>query len=153
MTPQIGETAPGFTLTGHTGEEVALADFRGVSAVALVFYPAAFTGRCTGELCELRDNLGLFEDEDVELLAISCDHPGSLVAFAEQEGYEFTLLSDFWPHGAVAQAYGAFIPERGLASRKTVLIDRDGIIRAQFETSPGEPRPLSAYRAALAELR
>ncbi|WP_293696906.1 peroxiredoxin [uncultured Agrococcus sp.] len=149
---ELDKIAPDFTLTSHRGEHVALSDFRGKSAVALVFYPAAFTGRCTGELCELRDNLAMFERDGVELLAISCDHPGSLAAFAEQEGYTFSLLSDFWPHGEVSRAYGAFIEERGLATRKTVLIDRDGVIRAQFETSPGEARDLGSYRDALARL-
>lgn len=152
MTLRIGQPAPEFALTSHTGEEVRLTDFRGASAVALVFYPAAFTGRCTGELCELRDNIGMFAAEGVELLAISCDHPGSLGAFAEQEGFDFTLLSDFWPHGEVARAYEAFIEQRGVATRKTVLIDREGILRAQFETSPGEARDLAAYREALTRL-
>lgn len=149
---ELNKLAPDFTLTAHTGEEIKLSDFRGKSAVALVFYPAAFTGRCTGELCELRDNIAMFEHGSIELLAISCDHPGSLAAFAAQEGYDFTLLSDFWPHGEVSRAYDAFIEERGLATRKTIVIDRDGIVRAQFETSPGVARDLASYREALAKL-
>lgn len=149
---ELNKMAPDFSLTSHSGEEIRLADFHGKKPVVLMFYPAAFTGRCTGELCELRDNMAMFEDDGVELLAISCDHPGSLAAFAKEEGYEFTLLSDFWPHGEVSRAYDAFIEEKGFATRKTVVIDREGVIRAQFETSPGEARDLASYREALAQL-
>lgn len=149
---ELDKLAPDFSLISHRGEEIRLSDFQGESAVALVFYPAAFTGRCTGELCELRDNIAMFQQDGVELLAISCDHPGSLAAFAREEGYDFTLLSDFWPHGAVAREYDAFIEERGFATRKTIVIDRDGIVRAAFETSPGQARDLAAYREALAKL-
>lgn len=153
MTIAVGNAAPEFTLTSHTGEQVSLADFRGKRAVTLVFYPAAFTGRCTGELCELRDNFSVFADDDVELLAISCDHPGSLKAFAEAEGFEFTLLSDHWPHGEVSKAYGAFLDDKGFATRATVLIDKEGIVRDAFETSPGESRDLARYRDAVASIR
>ena len=153
MTIAVGSAAPEFTLTSHNGESVSLADFRGKRAVTLVFYPAAFTGRCTGELCELRDNFGMFDDDDVELLAISCDHPGSLSAFAEAEGLTFTLLSDHWPHGDVAKAYGVFLEDKGFANRATVLIDKDGIVRDAFVTSPGEARDLARYRDALASIR
>ena len=153
MTVAAGSQAPEFTLTSHTGEEVSLLDFRGKRPVALVFYPAAFTGRCTGELCELRDNLSMFADDGVELLAVSCDHAGSLGAFAEQEGFAFTLLSDFWPHGAVSKAYGVFLEDKGIATRATVLIDQDGVVRDAFETSPGESRDLARYREALERIR
>lgn len=153
MTIAVGSQAPEFTLTSHTGESVSLGDYRGKQNVTLVFYPAAFTGRCTGELCELRDNFSMFTDDDVELLAVSCDHAGSLGAFAEQEGFDFTLLSDFWPHGAVSQSYGVFLDDKGVATRATVLIDQDGVVRDAFETSPGESRDLARYREALERIR
>lgn len=151
MAPAVGELAPDFTLTDHHGESVTLSELRG-APVALVFFPLAFTGRCTGELCELRDSIAMFDDASVQLLAISVDSHATLARFAEEEGYGFRLLSDFWPHGGVAQAYDAFVPERGFATRATFVIDAEGVLRATFRTSPGEARDLGAYREALASL-
>ncbi|SDH13773.1 peroxiredoxin [Agrococcus jejuensis] len=151
MGPTIGDIAPDFTLTDHRGEEVTLSELRG-TPVALVFFPLAFTGTCTGELCELRDSIELFDDAGVELLAISVDSKATLAKFAEVEGYGFRLLADFWPHGEVASRYGAFLPERGFATRATYLIDATGLVAAAFRTEPGEARPIAAYREALAQL-
>jgi mycoredoxin-dependent peroxiredoxin len=145
--------APDFDLANQYGEHVRLSDFRGVKPVVLVFFPLAFSGVCTGEMCALRDNLDLFTDHDVELLGISVDSKASLRAFAEQEGYEFPLLADFWPHGAVAKEYGVFLEEKGFANRATFVIDVKGVIRASFITAPGEPRSIEEYRAALDEVR
>lgn len=145
--------APDFDLPNQFGERVRLSDFRGVRAVALVFFPLAFSGVCTGELCALRDNLDLFSDHEVELLGISVDSKATLRAFAEQEGYDFQLLADFWPHGAVAKEYGVFLEEKGFANRATFVIDVKGVIRASFITAPGEPRSIEEYRAALDEVR
>jgi mycoredoxin-dependent peroxiredoxin len=144
--------APDFELVNQFGETFRLSDFRGKRAVALVFFPLAFSGTCTGELCELRDNLSLFRSHDVELVGISVDSKYALRVWAEQENYDFTLLADFWPHGQVAKEYGVFLPEKGFANRATFLIDEAGIIRASFITAPGEARSLDAYRAALEEL-
>lgn len=144
--------APDFELVNQFGEPVRLSDFRGSASVALVFFPMAFSGRCTGELCELRDNLALFAERGVTLVGISVDSKYTLRAWAEREEYEFTLLADFWPHGAVAKEYGVFLADKGYANRATFLIDQAGIIRASFITAPGEARSLDAYRAALDEL-
>ncbi|MAT16940.1 MAG: peroxiredoxin [Leifsonia sp.] len=144
--------APDFDLANQFGEHVRLSDFRGRKPVALVFFPLAFSSRCTGELCELRDNLALFRENGVELIGISVDSKASLRAWAEQEGYDFTLLADFWPHGAVAREYGVFLEEKGFANRATFVIDVDGVIRASFITAPGESRSLEEYRAAVAEV-
>ena len=145
--------APDFDLPNQFGEHVRLSDFRGVKPVALVFFPLAFSGVCTGELCALRDNLDIFQDHDVELLGISVDSKASLRAFAEAEGYDFQLLADFWPHGAVAKEYGVFLEEKGFANRATFIIDVKGIIRASFISAPGEPRSIDEYRAALDDVR
>jgi peroxiredoxin len=145
--------APDFELASQHGAPVRLSDFRGKSAVALVFFPLAFSGTCTGELCELRDNLALFKEQGVELIGISVDSKHALRVWSEQEGYDFTLLADFWPHGQVAKEYGVFLDGKGFANRATFLIDVDGIIRASFITAPGEARSLDAYRAALGELQ
>jgi peroxiredoxin len=144
--------APDFELPNQYGEHVRLSDFRGRKPVALVFFPLAFSSTCTSELCELRDNLNLFKDAGVELIGISVDSKATLRAWAEAQGYDFTLVADFWPHGEVAKEYGVFIEEKGYANRATFLIDQFGVIRAQFITAPGEARSLEAYREALAEL-
>ncbi len=145
--------APDFDLANQFGEHVRLSDFQGVKPVVLVFFPLAFSGVCTGELCALRDNLDLFKDHDVELLGISVDSKAALRAWAEQEGYDFQLLADFWPHGAVAKEYGVFLEEKGFANRATFVIDVRGVIRASFITAPGEPRSIEEYRAAIEEVR
>lgn len=149
--PAVGTLAPDFSLRDQFGQTVELAALRG-TPVAIVFFPLAFTGTCTGELCELRDNLALFADAGVRLLAVSVDSTATLRVFAEREGYDFTLLADFWPHGEVARRYGAFLDEKGFATRATIVVDAQGIVRAAFSVPPGEARPLAAYRAALAEL-
>lgn len=153
MTLQIGQTAPDFELVNQWGQTVRLSEFRGSKAVVLVFFPLAFSGTCTSELCELRDNLTLFAEEGVELVGISVDSKHTLRAWGEQEGYTFSLLADFWPHGGVAREYGAFLDSRGFATRATIVLDSEGVVRAQFQTEPGEARDLHAYREALAALR
>lgn len=145
--------APDFELPNQFGEPIRLSDFNGKKAVTLVFFPLAFSGTCTGELCELRDNLSLFQHDDVELMGISVDSKYSLRSWAEDEGYEFSLLADFWPHGQVAKEYGVFLEDKGFANRATFLIDKTGVIRQSFITAPGEARSIEAYRAALDELR
>jgi peroxiredoxin len=152
MTIEVGQAAPDFELKDQNGQPVRLADYRGKQPVALVFYPFAFSGVCTGELCEIRDNLTVFTDSQVQVLAISCDPVYSLKAWAEAEKYEFLLLSDFWPHGAVAQQYGVFADASGRAERGTFLVDAEGIVRWSVLNAPGQPRPLAAYRQAIAAL-
>ncbi|MEY4989745.1 MAG: hypothetical protein RI933_1378 [Actinomycetota bacterium] len=149
MSAEIGELAPNFELLNQFGESVKLSDFRGKKAVTLVFYPLSFSGICTGELCELRDNIPQFESQDTELIAISVDSKHVQRAFAEQEGYKFNVLADFWPHGEVAQKYGVFIPESGFANRATFVINKDGVLVAKFITAPGQARSFADYQRAL----
>jgi peroxiredoxin len=141
--------APDFELPNQFGEHIRLSEFAGKKPVALVFFPLAFSSTCTSELCALRDNLTLFKQNGVELMGISVDSKATLRAWAEQEGYDFTLLADFWPHGAVAKEYGVFLEEKGFANRATFVIDTRGIIRASFITAPGQPRSVEDYRLAL----
>ena len=129
MSIAVGETAPDFILKDQNNQDVRLSDFRGRRAVLLVFYPLAFTGTCQGELCQVRDSLNDFVNDNVQLLTVSVDSPYSHKVWADREGYRFPLLADFWPHGAVAQAYGVFNAERGFANRGTFLIDKGGVIR------------------------
>jgi peroxiredoxin len=149
MALEIDTRAPDFELPNQFGEHIRLSDFTGKSPVALVFFPLAFSSTCTAELCTLRDNLALFKQHGVELIGISVDSKATLRAFADQEGYDFNLLADFWPHGAVAKEYGVFLEEKGFATRATFVIDTKGIIRAGFKTAPGEARSLDEYQEAL----
>jgi peroxiredoxin len=152
MSPIIGDSAPDFTLTNQFGAEVSLSDFRGKKNVVIVFYPLSFSGICTGELCELRDNFSQFENADVELLAVSVDSKFVQKKFADSEGYQFSVLADFWPHGAVAKAYGVFIEDAGISNRATFVINKDGDLVAKFITAPGQARSLDEYNKALASL-
>ena len=152
MVLAVGTAAPDFTLTSSLGEDITLSDALSRGPVALVFFPLAFSGICQGELCELRDNLAIFESAGVQLMGISVDSKFALRAWGDEQGYQFPLLSDFWPHGAVAQAYDAWVAERGMANRATILIAQDGTVAASFVTEPGQPRPLEAYREAVAAL-
>ena len=144
--------APDFELPNQFGEHVRLGEFKGKKPVALVFFPLAFSSTCTSELCDLRDNLAMFKTNGIELIGISVDSKATLRSFADAEGYDFTLLADFWPHGGVAKEYGVFLENKGFANRATFLIDINGIIRASFITAPGEPRSIAEYRAAVQEI-
>ena len=148
----IGDDAPDFSLANQFGETVTLSDFRGKKPVVVVFYPLSFSGICTGELCELRDNFARFERDGVELLAISVDSKYVQKQFAEHEGYKFSVLADFWPHGAVAKEYGVFLDEPGFANRATFVIDKDGKLVAKFVTAPGQARSIDEYDKALESL-
>lgn len=152
MTLIIGDHAPDFELPNQFGETVKLSDFRGKKPVVIVFYPLSFSGICTGELCELRDNFAKFDNENVELLAISVDSKFVQKQFAEHEGYKFSVLADFWPHGAVAKAYGVFLEENGFSNRATFVINTEGELVAKFVTAPGQARSLDEYDRALASL-
>jgi peroxiredoxin (alkyl hydroperoxide reductase subunit C) len=152
MPIEVGATAPDFTLRNQNNEEVALSSFRGEKAVLLVFYPLAFTGICTGELCVVRDDLTSFQNDDVQILTLSVDSPYSHKVFSEREGYEFPLLADFWPHGAVAQAYGVFNETTGFANRGTFLIDKDGVVRFAEMNEPGQGRDAQRWRDAIKDV-
>ena len=153
MTAEIGKPAPAFTLKDQAGNDVSLSDFAGKSAVALVFYPFTFTGVCEGELCQLRDDYSDFENAGVQVLAVSCDSRHAQRIWAEKQGYNFPVLSDFWPHGAVAQAYGVFNDALGCAIRATFFIDKNGVLVDEFRTDAlGTPREAARYREAFATL-
>jgi peroxiredoxin len=153
MSVEIGQEAPDFELRGSTGEPVRLSSYRGEKAVALVFYPFTFTRVCQGELCQLRDDLSAFEGAGVQVLAVSCDTAPAQKKWAEEQGYQYPVLSDFWPHGAVASAYGAFNEALGCAERVTFLIDREGVVVDTFRTdSLGTARDADRYAEALAKL-
>jgi mycoredoxin-dependent peroxiredoxin len=147
----VGERAPDFALRDQNNEVFQLSEARGRNAVFIVFYPLAFTGICTGELYAVRDDPDTFQSERLQTIAISVDSTYAHKVFAEREGYEFALLSDFWPHGAVAQAYGAFNEQAGYANRGTVLVDPDGTVRFAELNGPGEGRDPAAWRRVIKE--
>jgi mycoredoxin-dependent peroxiredoxin len=148
----VGAEAPDFALRDQNGATVSLSDFRGQKNVVIVFYPFAFSGICTGELCRLRDELSTYTDAGVRVLAISTDPVFSLKAFREKEGFDFPLLSDFWPHGATAQTYGVFNEKAGMALRATFLLDADGVVTFAQVNQPGDAREQSAWKDAVGRL-
>ena len=152
MTLSIGSAAPDFELSDQHGEKVSLSSFKGKKNVVVVFYPFSFSGLCTGELCTLRDDLAPFQNDNVQLLAISCDSMFTQRIFAEQEGYKFPVLADFWPHGAAAKAYGIFNEELGCAMRGTFIIDKEGIVRWQVINGLGDARNIADYKTAISAL-
>ncbi|MXM62675.1 redoxin domain-containing protein [Streptomyces sp. HUCO-GS316] len=149
MAIQVGDKAPDFELKDNHGRTVKLSDFRGAQNVVLLFYPFAFTGVCTGELCEVRDNLPKFSDRDTQVLAVSNDSIHTLRVFAEQEGLEYPLLSDFWPHGETSRAYGVFDEDKGCAVRGTFVIDKEGVVRWTVVNGLPDARDLDEYVKAL----
>jgi peroxiredoxin len=152
MAVEVGDTAPDFELKDQHGAPVKLSDFRGQKNVVLVFYPLAFSGVCTGELCAIRDELPTLGGDDVQVLAVSVDSMFAHRAWAEQESYSFPLLSDFWPHGEVAKAYGIFDDALGLATRGTFVIDTSGVVRWKVVNAIPDARDLDEYRKALAAI-
>ncbi len=120
--------APAFSLMDQRMHRVSSADFRGRNAL-VVFIPFPFTGVCEGELCAIRDGLPRLDEVDANVVAITCDTPFSNRAWAEQQGYDFPLLSDYWPHGEVARAYDCFDEARGCATRSTFVLDAAGVVR------------------------
>ena len=141
----VGAPAPDFTLRDQFGQDVALSAFRGRKAVAILFYPYAFSGVCTGEMAEVRDRLAEFMTFDTEVVAISCDPIHSLRAFADQDGLNFPLLSDFWPHGAVTSSYGVFNELKGCPRRSSYVVDKDGLVRWSVHNASPEGRDLDEH--------
>jgi len=141
----IGGPAPDFTLRDQFGQDVTLSSFQGRKAVALIFYPAAFSGVCTGELVGIRNRLDEFLTFDTEVLGISCDPMFSLRAFADTDGLNFPLLSDFWPHGEVARAYDVLDERIGAARRSSYVVDLDGNIRWSVHNAMPEGRDLDEH--------
>jgi mycoredoxin-dependent peroxiredoxin len=152
MSIDVGAEAPDFSLKDQHGQTVTLSEFRGRQNVLLVFYPWSFSRICTSEMCEIRDALPRLNGDDSTVLAVSCDAMFTQRAFAEQEGLDYPVLSDFWPHGAVASAYGVFDDRLGAAVRGTFVIDKQGVVQWRVVNAVGEARSLDDYRKVLAEL-
>jgi len=142
---ELGREAPDFTLRDQFGQDVTLSSYRGSKAVAIFFIPFAFSGVCTGEMSGIRDRLDEFLTFDTEVLAISCDPVYSLRAFADQDGLNFPLLSDFWPHGEVARAFDVLDEARGCPRRSSYVVDRAGRVRWSVHNAMPEGRDLDEH--------
>lgn len=127
-TLKVGDMAPDFSLPSTAGQPVKLSDFRGKKNVVLAFYPAAFTGGCTKEMQAYQFNLSKFEGADTQVFGVSTDNSPSQKRFAEDLKVTFPMLSDFAAR-RVSTDYGLLIPERGIASRATFVIDKEGRIQ------------------------
>lgn len=148
----IGQKAPSFSLRDQRREIVTREDLEGDSAL-IVFMPLAFTRVCGGEMCEIRDNLSSLTSTGARSVVITCDNVPVNAAWAEKEGFDFPILSDFWPHGEVTRAYGCFNEKLGVPHRASFVLDASGTVRDLISTdSLGEARPFRSYLEALAAL-
>ncbi|BBX43072.1 peroxiredoxin [Mycobacterium simiae] len=150
---RVGTTAPDFTLRDQNQQPITLSSFRGDKNVLLVFFPLAFTKICQGELDQLRDQLPRFDNDNSVALAISVGPPPTHKVWAAQSGFTFPVLSDFWPHGQVSQAFGVFNDGAGYPNRGTFVVDRSGIIRFAEMKEPGEARDQQLWTDALEAVR
>ncbi|GAA3127953.1 peroxiredoxin [Streptosporangium carneum] len=151
MTVEVGLAAPDFELKDQHGTPVKLSDHRG-KKIVLIFYPLAFSSVCHGELCAIRDEFVAKAPDDVQVITVSVDSMFTHRAWADQEGYTFPLLSDFWPHGQVARAYGVFDEAKGVATRGTFVIDGEGVVRWSVVNPIPQARDIAEYLKVLAEL-
>lgn len=152
MSLAVGDRAPDFRTRNHHGETVLLSELvaQDDAPLLLVFYPWAFSGICTGELGALRAGHADLAAAGVRVVAVSCDAMFTLRAFAEAEDLPFDLLSDHWPHGAIAREYGVFDDEAGCALRGSFLLDASGTITWRVLNGIGEPRDIVEHvRTAL----
>lgn len=152
MPAEVGATAPPFALKDQDGHELTL-DSLPARKTLLVFIPFPFTGICEGELCEIRDRLGDLSESGVQVVVITCDTRYSNKKWAEEQGFDFPILSDFWPHGHISQMYGCFNDTLGVAQRATYVIDADRVVRQIITTeSLTTPRDFQSYEGALQDI-
>jgi peroxiredoxin len=152
MPVNVGDVAPDFELIDTQKQPVRLSSFRGQKNVVVLFVPGAFTRTCTGELCSLRDDLSEYQNDATQLLVISVDQSSSQRKWAEEQGFTFPLLSDFWPHGVVAENYGVLDGAVGTALRGTFIVDRDGVVRWKVVNGGRDPREPAEYVEVLRTL-
>ena len=149
MPVEVGQEAPDFALRDENGEEVQLSSLRGRNVV-LIFFPAAFSGLCTKELHTATDLAEKYGAAGAEVFGVSVDSPYALKAFKRDEDLDVRFLSDFHPKGQMATEYEAYIPEAGIATRATYVIDKDGKVAYKAINHPGEMRDQDAIIDALA---
>jgi peroxiredoxin len=149
MPLEVGTAAPDFTLLNQNREPVSLDDLKGSRSV-IVFIPFAFTRTCEGELCQIRDEYSVFNESAAKVVAITCNTFHANRVWIDQQGFQFDILSDWWPHGAVSREYDTFNEGYGYAERTTYFLDEDGIITGVSRSdSLGEARDFDDYLRAL----
>jgi len=127
---------------------VSLEDLQGRKAL-VVFIPLPFTNTCLGEMCSLRDQLTALTDIDAGVVAITTHAPPTNKRWSEDNQFGFPILSDYWPHGVVASAYGTFNEKLGIADRSTYVLDAGGVVRDVITSEFGSAREFDAYLEAL----
>ncbi|MEE8457546.1 MAG: redoxin domain-containing protein [Acidimicrobiia bacterium] len=148
----IGTAAPDFSLFDQNKSEVSLDDIRGHNAL-IVFIPFPFTGHCDNEGCQLRDGLAELGGLEAKVIVITTHAIPTNARWASENGFEFPVLADYWPHGDVVRSYEAFNDVTGSANRVTYVLDTGGIIRDVISTdSLGTPREYELYGQALAAI-
>ncbi len=152
MSVTVGDRAPNFELLDQDANEVSRASLEGRKSL-VVFVPFPFSSICEAELCSIRDNLARLNSMDANVVVISCDTRFAHKKWAAEQGFEFPLLSDFWPHGETARAYGSFNEDKGVANRMTYVLDDTGVVWEIIDSgSLGVAREMVAYMEALAKV-
>jgi len=147
---KVGDVAPDFTLPSVSGEGITLSQYRGNKHVVISFVPAAWTPVCSDQWPGYNIVKEIFDESDAVLLGITVDNIPTLYAWTKQMGkLWFPVLSDFWPHGAVAQKYGV-LRSSGVTERALIFIDKKGIIQ-DIQVSDINVRPDLAYCATTLE--
>lgn len=155
MAITIGQTAPSFTLFSSDKKEVSLSDYKGKN-ILLLFFPQAFTGTCTTELCNIRDNIGIYSNADAEVLGISVNSVFTLAKFKEEQGYNFPLLSDFnkevsTSYDVLYDVFPAF-GMKGVSKRAAFIVNKEGkIIYAEVCAKPSDLPSFEAINEVLAK--
>lgn len=148
----IGTTAPTFTLTDQHRNQVSSDDLKGRPSV-VVFIPFPFTSVCTSELCDLRDSTADLGTQDANLVVVTCDTAAVNRKWAADNEIDFPVLSDYWPHGAMTQAYQAFDANLGVPHRTSYVLDAGGVVTDVIASDKlGTARPVDAYTDALTRL-
>ena len=148
----IGEPAPGFDLPDQNGNRVSLRDLRGRRSL-VVFVPFPFTDVCCAELTAVRDDYAALLALDAAVVAITCDTRFANRRWAEENGFQFPVLSDFWPHGETCRRYGCFNEASGAAARFSFILDRERLVRAIVRSDrPSEARDYEACKQALIDI-
>ena len=156
MSISVGQKAPDFSLFNSEKHKVSLSDFRGRN-VLILFFPQAFTGVCTQELCSIRDNMNKYTSLNAEVLGISVDSVFTLAKYKEEQQYNFPLLSDF--NKEVSHLYGSLYHDwildmKGVSKRSAFLVDKDGLIQyAEVLENPGEQPDFKAIDSTLSSLQ
>lgn len=149
MTLAIGTKAPEFTLLNQEREPVSLDDLKGSRSV-IVFIPFAFTRTCESELCQIRDEFSMFDEADARVVAITCNTLHANKVWSDQQGFQFDILSDWWPHGAVSRKYETFNEGYGYPERTTYFLDDDAVITQLTRSDRlGEARDFEIYRGVV----